>query len=72
MRTLGGGTLVILLAQQAFILITKVLYKKLMHIGHPAPYFPVFDGLITAILIIALMYPLIVEIDKYVPVLNGK
>ena len=72
MRTLGGGTLVILLAQPAFILVFKTIYKRLMHVGHPAPYFPALDGLVAAVLIIALMYPLIWMIARYVPVLNGK
>lgn len=72
LQILGAGTLVMLLSQQAFILCFKVIYKKLMLVTHPAPYFPILDGIVVTCCIVALMYPCVLFINRHLPILNGR
>ena len=71
LRVLGGGTIVLLLLQPPFLLISKVLYRIVARPQHPAPYFDIFSAILFSIIIMLLMVPIIKVIDKYVPMLNG-
>jgi len=69
--TLGNGTIVLLLFQPPFLLTFKLIYRALFHPAHCAPYFDIFSAMISAVVIITIMYPIILIINKNAPVLNG-
>lgn len=69
--TLGNGTIVLLLLQPPFLLTLKLIYRALFHPAHSAPYFDIFSAMISAVVIITIMYPIILIINKKDPVLNG-
>lgn len=69
--TLGNGTIVLLLFQPPFLLAFKLIYRALFHPVHSAPYFDIFSAMISAVVIITIMYPIILIINKKAPALNG-
>lgn len=69
--TLGNGTIVLLLLQPPFLLAFKLIYRALFHPAHSAPYFDIFSAMISAVVIITIMYPIILIINKKAPALNG-
>ncbi len=71
LRVLGGGTIVLLLIQPPFIFLAKAGYRLLAHPSHPAPYFDVVPAFISSVMILFVMYPMMLIINKYAPLLNG-
>lgn len=69
--TLGNGTIVLLLLQPPFLLLCKIVYRGIFSPLHVAPYFDVLSALASAVVVIASMYPIIVFINKKLPLLNG-
>ena len=68
---LGGGTVVLLLFQPPFLYLFKKLYKVLFHIQISGAYFDTISAAVATLLIMMLMYPAIVWINKHIPILNG-
>lgn len=69
--TLGNGTIVLLLLQPPFLLVFKLICRALFHPAHSAPYFDILSAMISAVVIITIMYPIILIINKKAPALNG-
>lgn len=70
-KVLGGGTVVLLLFQPPFLYLFKILYKHLFYIQISGAYFDTFSAAIATLLIMLIMYPCILWINKYMPILNG-
>ena len=70
-NVLGGGTVVLLLFQPPFLYLFKRLYKVLFHIQISGAYFDTASAAVATLLIMMLMYPAIVWINKHIPILNG-
>ena len=70
-NVLGGGTVVLLLFQPPFLYLFKRLYKVLFHIQISGAYFDTVSAAVATLLILMLMYPAIVWINKHIPMLNG-
>lgn len=67
----GGGTVVLLLFQPPFLYLFKIGYKTLFHVQVRGAYFDTLSAVIAALLILLMMYPVIVWINKHAPILNG-
>lgn len=68
---LGGGTVVLLLFQSPFLYLFKVGYKMLFHVQLRGAYFDTLSAAVSALIIMLMMYPVIVWINKHIPILNG-
>ena len=64
--------MVLLLFQPPFLYLFKKLYKVLFHIQISGAYFDTISAAVATLLIMMLMYPAIVWINKHIPILKKK
>lgn len=70
--TLGEGTAVLLLFQAPFLLLAKVAYRKLFDCTIQGSYYDTASAFVASALIMLMMYPVILWINRHAPVLNGQ
>lgn len=67
----GGGTVILLLFQPPFLYLFKIGYKTLFHVQAHGAYFDTASAALASLLIMLMMYPAIVWINRHAPILNG-